>query len=248
MSRYGTGSPWSEAFGGSSGSGTIAERWIETGVLSNSRPPAYPAFLALNATIFGGDAYVPVVVVLQALTAWMTMMALLFVARRATWSSAWGLCAVTLVSLNEFWVNEAVRSRETFLYSAILLALAGVTVWARPASPRSAAALGALCAFGWLTRPTGIVLFPAVLVLFWRDWRGLGAGPAVVFTLALSLPMLGWVAYQQVQFGSVSVSGDDGPTRRALRLRRSLAQPRERLQRARRVIDRRARCLPRLRG
>ena len=55
-------------------------------------------------------------------------MALFLVAQHTTGRAAWGLIAVGLVSLNELWVVEAIGQRETFLYAAILMALAGLTV------------------------------------------------------------------------------------------------------------------------
>ena len=114
------------------------------------------------------------------------------------------------MSLNELWVVESITQRETFLYSALLMALVGVTVY----KPRwHAVAAGAMCAIGWLTRPTGVVLFPAVLLLFWKDWRGSGAPAgtwaAIALAVSFSLPVLGWAAYQQAHFGTVTISGND---------------------------------------
>ena len=208
LSRYGV-----EAFTGAGGPGVVAEWAIETEVLGSGKPPAYPVWLALTAAIWGEPSYMPATVALQALTAWVTIMALFLVARRATGSSAWGLLAVAFVSLNQLWVVESIRQRETFLYSAMLMALVGVTVY----KPRwHAVGAGALCAIGWLTRPTGVVLFPAVLLLFWKDWRGSGAPvgtrAAVALALSFSLPVLGWAAYQQTHFGSVTISGNDSAT------------------------------------
>ena len=215
LSRYGV-----EAFIGAQGfsadverSIEDVERSIETEVLGPGRPPGYPAFLALTAAIWGAESHAGVTIVLQALTAWATMLALFLVARRATGSAAWSLLAVALVSLNELWVVESIRQRETFLYSAILLALVGVTVYARHKAPWYAGAVGALCAIGWLTRLNGVVLFPAVLVLFWKDWRGsgprVGAREVLALTLSFGLPILGWAAYQKTHFGWVRISGND---------------------------------------
>ena len=196
--RYGmTG--WEEAFGTSSYRGA-AERWIETGTSTNNRPPAYPTLLAVNAWLWGVSAYVPAVVVIQALTAWGTLMALFLLARRSTGSAAWGLIAVTVVCLNLLWVHEAVRNREAFLYSALLVALVGAMVHLRPQSVLYGVAVGGCCAIGWLTRPPGIVLLPAVLFCTWKDSRRtgfrLGGRAAVALTVSFSLPVLTWVALQ----------------------------------------------------
>ena len=162
--RYGmTG--WEEAFGTSSYRGA-AERWIETGTSTNNRPPAYPTLLAVNAWLWGVSAYVPAVVVIQALTAWGTLMALFLLARRSTGSAAWGLIAVTVVCLNLLWVHEAVRNREAFLYSALLVALVGAMVHLRPQSVLYGVAVGGCCAIGWLTRPPGIVSTAGRVVLY----------------------------------------------------------------------------------
>lgn len=178
-------------------------------MLANERPPAYPAFMALNLAVWGQDSYIPAVVVLQALTAWGILVALFLIARRATGSAEWGLVAVGLVALNVLWVEEMLNQRETFLYSAILTALAGFTVCVRSWSPPACAAAGALCGLAWLTRPTGAALLPIVLVLLWRNRRGRGAPwrEALILILSLGLPLLAWTGYQRVEYGTVAVSG-----------------------------------------
>ena len=211
-SRY-LGAAWSESFTGASSYSRIAEEWVDTGTLDNFRPPAYPVFLALNVAVWGHDSYVPSAVVLQALTAWATLVGLFLVARRATGRAAWGLVAVGLVALNEFWVVETIHQRETFLYSAVLTALAGVMVYARSWSPRACAAAGALCALGWLTRPTGVLLLPILLAMMWRDRHGLGRPSlraASMLTLSFSLPLLAWAGYQYTRYDSVVMSGMSG--------------------------------------
>ena len=208
VSRY-QGTCWSETFAGASDYRRIAEQWIETGILENDRPPAYPVFLGLNLAIWGKPSYIPSVVVLHALIAWGTLVALFPIARRATGSAAWGLIAVGLVGMNVFWIAETLNQRETFLYSAILTALAGLMVYTPSWSPRACAAAGTLCACGWLTRPTGIVLLPIVLAMVWRTRRGRGAPvrDVLILTLSFSLPVCAWIGYQQVEYGSVAVSG-----------------------------------------
>ena len=57
LSSYGVGGGWAEAFRGASGYRMAAEQWIETGLLDNARPPAYPAFLALIAAAWGVSSY-----------------------------------------------------------------------------------------------------------------------------------------------------------------------------------------------
>lgn len=126
LSQHGVAG-WDESYG-YSGYRSAAEQWIETGILRNTRPPGFPDFLALNAVLWGMPSYVTPVIAVQALTTWATLMALFVLARRASKSSAWGLIAVALVSLNLLWMAEAVRNRETFLYSAILMALVSATV------------------------------------------------------------------------------------------------------------------------
>ena len=155
----------------------------------------------------------PVTVVLQGLTTWATLIALFLVSSRATGSAMWGLVAITLVSLNELWVVESLRQRETFLYAAVLIALVGLVVY----KPRwRGIATGALCAAGWLTRPTGVVLFPAVLLLHWRDTRRSGTRIGVRTGLALAasfgIPLFLWLGYQQLHFGTVTVAGNDSAT------------------------------------
>ena len=211
-SRY-LGAAWSESFTGASSYGRIAEEWVDTGTLDNFRPPAYPVFLALNVAVWGHDSYVPSAVVLQALTAWATLVGLFLVARRATGRAAWGLVAVGLVALTEFWVVETIHQRETFLYSAVLTALVGVMVYARSWSPRACAAAGALCALGWLTRPTGAVLLPILLGMMWRDRHGRGrpsAQAALVLALTFGLPLLVWAGHQHARHGTVAISGKSG--------------------------------------
>ena len=211
LSSYGVGGGWAEAFRGASGYRMAAEQWIETGLLDNARPPAYPAFLALIAAAWGVSSYIPVAVTLQALTAWGTVMALFLVTRRTTGSAAWGLLAVALLSLNLLWVKEAIVQRETFLFSAVLMALVSVIIYVPPKSIGCAVATGALCAIGWLTRPTGVVLLPAVLLCLWRDWQRSSAPISARFTIALALsfglPVLGWAAYQNAYHESVAISG-----------------------------------------
>ena len=208
VSRY-LGTCWSESFTGASDYRGIAERWIETGMLENSRPPAYPLFLGLNLAIWGQAFYVTSVVTLQAVASWGTLVVLFLIARRVTGSGAWGLIAVGMVALNAFWVVEVLNQRETFLYSAILTALAGAVVYIPSSSKPACAAAGTLCALGWLTRPTGIVLLPIVLVILWRSRRGRAglAREALVLILAFVLPLLAWTGYQQVEHGSIAVSG-----------------------------------------
>lgn len=212
VARY-LGEPWSESFTGASSYGRIAEEWADSGMLDNFRPPAYPVFLGISVAVWGRDSYVPPAVVLQALTAWATLVALFLITRRATGSAAWALIAVGLVALNKFWVVETIHQRETFLYSATVVALAGVFVYARSWSPSVCTAAGALCALGWLTRPTGFLLLPAALVTMWLDgsrWRRDSARAQVVLVLAFSLPLLVWAGYQQARYGSVVISGMSG--------------------------------------
>ena len=182
-------------------------------VLSLGRPPGYPVFLALVEAVWDGAFAIPATILLQTAVALATLLGLFFVARRVSGRSAWGVIAVTLVALNELWVIEAIRPRETFLYGAVLLALVGLAVYAREVSRWTLVAAGVLAALGLLTRVTGVVLLPAVVLVLALEWRGLTGrriAVAAVLVASFAAPVAGWAVYQQMRFGSVAIAGNDG--------------------------------------
>lgn len=146
------------------------ERWLEAGVLPPIRPPVYDMFLGGIMAVWGPDAFDPAYIALQALITCGVLIALFLLAQRTTERAPWGLIAVGLVSMNGLFIAGHVALADTVLYTAILLALVGLMTCARRA-PWFPPAAGVLCALGWLTRPVGIVLLPAVVAVMWRDWR-----------------------------------------------------------------------------
>mgnify|MGYP001353490784 CR=1 FL=1 len=212
------------------GAGTFSEeitRELGQEVIGYGKPPGYPTFLLLTEKVVGQDALVGTSIVLQMGVAWATLMALFFIARRSTGSSALAVISVALVSFNGLWVDEMVEPRETFLYGAAILGLVSLVVYAPKPSRFSLFTMGLACALGWLTRPTGVVLFPALCVLFTKPWSTkfseMRSVAVVIILCGLSLPMFGWQTYQYTTcrstglpasacFGVTRISGNDSAT------------------------------------
>lgn len=199
-----------ERYRGSTSYSKIAVSWAEGGPLSNSRPPLFPLWLGVQVRLFGVPGYVYSAVALQTALIWAVVGWSYLLAARGAGSERYGAAAALLLLANVGMLREFVAKRETVLYAFVVLALFALLDRPRP-TPAAAAAAGLLCAVGWLTRPSGVLLAPAFAVAWILRGRRAGASTRPVwiaaFLAGLLLPIGAWVAYQLRHAEEVHVSG-----------------------------------------
>ncbi len=209
--KFGTWADIPERFEGSDSYTLIAEAWANGGVLDNARPPAYPFILGTLARLFGQDAYPYAVLLLQALLFVGVVLMVFVLGGRAGGSRGWGLVPALLVLLNWHLVDEFLDKRETFLYASLLLLTFYLIETRAHTRYAGAGFLGLLCACGWLTRPTGFLLAPIVMLVWLIDQRRLrGAklrAQAIVFLALFLAPITVWTGYQSLHGSRVAISG-----------------------------------------
>jgi len=178
-------------------------------VVGLSRTPAYPVFLgALLGTFHGSlPAVVLAQIGLSVVTVWLTcVLATRLVGHRAA------IVGGLLLALDPVSILYSCLLQPETLFTALLLV--ATLYWLRAMeapSWRPAAAAGLMLGIAALTRPIGLFLplWLAPVVWLRRDGRNKTA-LLLCFLLASSVPIVGWMAKNQIQTGFpvFSIAGD----------------------------------------
>lgn len=164
------------------------------------RLPGYPLFLAACFLLFGGTRYAAVVwvqMVLDLAGCW-----LLGGLAERVWGRRAGLAAVWLAAVCPFTANYAVVVlAESLSVFCVVVALVALERWERGGGWRWVLVVGGALSFAVLLRPDeGLLAAAIVPVMVWVGWRrgGVGmverAGPAVVASLMVVMPLMVWAA------------------------------------------------------
>jgi hypothetical protein len=189
-----------DAWLGSESYGIIGRNLLEHGRYSLDgirptayRPPLYPIFLAAMIEIFGkswitGTILTQAVLMLVATALLALSLQRLFADRLAV------LLGVLLLVTDVTLVKGSLVELETTVLVAVLMGFFYLLIRDRW-SIASLAGLSALAALAHLTRPTGLLVLPSLLLVFISIWRT-GASPAALFrsAAALALPFMILVA------------------------------------------------------
>jgi 4-amino-4-deoxy-L-arabinose transferase-like glycosyltransferase len=157
------------------------------------RPPLYPLFLAAMMEIFGRSWITGTILTQAAL--FLVAVALLALSLQRLFADRLAVLLGVLLLVSDLsLVKISVIELETALFVAVVMAFFYVLIRGR-SSIASLAALSALVALAHLTRPTGVLLLPSLLLVFVSLWRK-GASPAVLLrsAAALALPFMILVA------------------------------------------------------
>jgi 4-amino-4-deoxy-L-arabinose transferase-like glycosyltransferase len=157
------------------------------------RPPLYPLFLAAMIEIFGRN-WITGTILTQAALFLVACLLLALGLQRLFADRLAVLLGVLLMVTDVSLAKTALVELETALFVAVLMAFFYVLIRDRW-SIASLAALSALAALAHLTRPTGLLVLPSLLLVFWSIWRR-GRDPAALArsAAALALPFIILVA------------------------------------------------------
>lgn len=161
------------------------------------RLPGYPLFLAGCFAVFGEMRWVAVIWVQIVLD--LVGCGLLGVLAGRLWGRRAGLVAVWLAALCPFTANYAVVGlAESLSVFCVVVVLFGLERWVRAGEAAWGWVVVIGCAQSWavLLRPDqGLLAAVVVPVMLWVGWRSRGvrgAGPAVVASLIVMLPLMVW--------------------------------------------------------
>ena len=154
-----------------SGSGSysrIAENIFNNGIYSLDgvtptayRPPVYPIFLASLKFMFGPNISFAVIVV-QSLLFIACGILLVLISLKLFKKKTSAFIPVIIFSLHYAFLHEAIALRETVLFTTFVLLFFYVAC--RPKSIAVYVVLTCIATLAYLTRPTGILLFPIIVL------------------------------------------------------------------------------------
>lgn len=165
---------------------------VDSFVLQAYAPPVYPIFLATVYSLYGHD-YLAVKLVQQGVS--LATCLLLYGAGRRLFNRRTGLIAAILAAAHPglAFYSSALMTETLFIcfLAAIVFLLAvGAESW----SPTRSAALGLVTGLAILTRPAGVTLVPAALLLMlWPGGRWLRWRIVLIYVVALGLVVAPWM-------------------------------------------------------
>lgn len=146
----------------------IAKNLIEQGLYSKDdvrptayRPPGYPLFLLPLIVLFG-DSFGYAAMFVQALLDIGCGLLIVFISMRVFKSKLAALLSALLFGLHYTFHWESLAQRETVLFTFLVLLFFFFLLGKK--SPLIYAVLAGLAALAYLTRPTGLLLFPVIFV------------------------------------------------------------------------------------
>jgi 4-amino-4-deoxy-L-arabinose transferase-like glycosyltransferase len=190
-------------FGGSDSYTDIAANVVRNGIYSLDgvtptayRPPAYPFFLVPLIWVFG-DNYGLAAIILQGALNIGCGLLLLLISLRISNNRLGVLVSLFLYAIHFQFHILSLSKNEAILF-AFLLMLFFYFLVAKRAGTLQVTLLPFIAGLAYLTRPTGVLLFP-VLVLFWlAQWKRIGTKKLVTYVLVSSGIALALVAPWQM--------------------------------------------------
>lgn len=171
------------------------------------RPPLYPMFLASMILTLGNDYYAAGAIVLQLLMAAGCGVLIFLISLRMFENRLAAAISVLIYSLYADFHFETLAKRETVLFTLLLLLFFYFLLKGKK-SVLDYAALSSLSALGYLTKPTGILLFPLLIISLFLLWREAGRRAALAETLLaitmVSIIVTPWHAYIYRHFATFS--------------------------------------------